>query len=75
MTVGDPVSDMPGLVRIPHSGAGFLTPVLEVLSMGGVPKRDLIGAIFKHIGLTNSQREELLPSGQRRFDNRIGFGR
>ena len=53
---------------------GFLTPVLEVLGDGEVwRKRDLHEAVSKHVGLTDDQREELLPSGQRRFDNRIGW--
>ncbi|MFZ2173513.1 MAG: restriction endonuclease, partial [Rhodococcus sp. (in: high G+C Gram-positive bacteria)] len=53
---------------------GFLTPVLEVLSDGGIwRKRNLHDAVSKHVGLTQDQREELLPSGQRRADNRIGW--
>lgn len=53
---------------------GFLTPVLEILSDGGVwRKRDLHDAVSKHVGLTQDQREEVLSSGQRRVDNRIGW--
>lgn len=67
MTESGPVSEMP----VWH---GFLTPVLEVLSDGAVwRKRDLHEAVSKHVGLTEDQRAELLPSGQRRFDNRIGW--
>lgn len=67
MTTGGPISDMP----VWH---GFLAPVLEILSDGAIwRKRDLHEAVSKHVGLTEAQREEILPSGQRRFDNRIGW--
>ncbi|MEU2254451.1 restriction endonuclease [Nocardia xishanensis] len=62
-----PVSSMP----LWH---GFLSPVLTVLSDGSVwKKRELQEAVFDHLGLTAEQRAEVLPSGQRRADNRIGW--
>lgn len=67
MTDFSPVSEMP----VWH---GFLTPLLEVLSDGKTwRKRELHDAVCDHIGITPEQREELLPSGQRRADNRIGW--
>ncbi|MEE2058025.1 restriction endonuclease [Rhodococcus artemisiae] len=54
--------------------SGFLTPVLEVLTDEQVwRKRDLHTAVEDHVGLTAEQRAEMLPSGQRRADNRIGW--
>ncbi len=62
-----PVSAMP-------VWSGFLTPVLEVLTDGRVwRKRDLHVAVEDRLGLTAEQRAEVLPSGQRRADNRIGW--
>ena len=62
-----PVSEMP----VWH---GFLTPVLEVLNDGGTwRKRDLHAAVEDHVGLSTEQRAEVLPSGQGRADNRIGW--
>ncbi|TCN48230.1 restriction system protein [Rhodococcus sp. SMB37] len=62
-----PVSEMP-------VWSGFLTPVLEVLMDAQVwRKRDLHTAVEDHLGLTAEQRAEMLPSGQRRADNRIGW--
>lgn len=62
-----PVSEMP-------VWSGFLTPVLEVLTDEQVwRKRDLRTAVENHVGLTAEQRAEMLPSGQRRADNRIGW--
>jgi len=62
-----PVSEMP-------VWSGFLTPVLEVLMDEQVwRKRDLHTAVEDHLGLTAEQRAEMLPSGQRRADNRIGW--
>ena len=53
---------------------GFLTPVLEVLSDGEVwKKRELHEAVLDHLGLTPDQRAEVLPSGQHRADNRVGW--
>lgn len=67
MTSFAPVSEMP----VWH---GFLTPVLEVLADGGIwRKRDLHAAVEDHVGLSAEQRAELLPSGQGRADNRIGW--
>lgn len=54
--------------------SGFLAPVLEVLSDGGIwRKRDLHAAVANHVGLTAEQRAEVLSSGQSRADNRIGW--
>ncbi len=54
--------------------SGFLTPVLEVLTDGQVwRKRELHTAVEDHVGLTAEQRAEVLPSGQGRADNRIGW--
>ncbi|WP_307786470.1 restriction endonuclease [Nocardia farcinica] len=62
-----PVSAMP-------VWSGFLTPVLRVLTDGKIwRKRDLHTAVEDHLGLTAEQRAEVLPSGQRRVDNRIGW--
>lgn len=62
-----PVSAMP-------VWSGFLTPVLKVLTDGKVwRKRDLHTAVEDHLRLTAEQRAEVLPSGQRRVDNRIGW--
>ncbi len=62
-----PVSEMP----VWH---GLLTPVLEVLNDGGTwRKRDLHAAVEDHVGLSTEQRAEVLPSGQGRADNRIGW--
>lgn len=62
-----PVSAMP-------VWSGFLTPVLEVLTNGQIwRKRDLHTAVEDHVGLTAEQRAEVLPSGRRRTDNRIGW--
>lgn len=54
--------------------SGFLTPVLKVLTDGKIwRKRDLHTAVEDHLRLTAEQRAEVLPSGQRRVDNRIGW--
>ncbi|MGW5071653.1 restriction endonuclease [Rhodococcus sp. NPDC004095] len=67
MTVPAPVSEMP-------VWSGFLTPVLEVLADGGIwRKRDLHVAVAEHVGITSEQRDEVLSSGQSRFDNRVGW--
>ncbi|ATL72352.1 restriction endonuclease [Nocardia terpenica] len=53
---------------------GFLTPVLAVLGDGRIwKKRDLEKAVFDRLHLTAEQREEVLPSGQARARNRIGW--
>ncbi|GEM31917.1 restriction endonuclease [Nocardia neocaledoniensis NBRC 108232] len=65
--MSEPVSTMP-------IWSGFLTPILEVLADGEVwRKRELVTAVCDHIGLTDAQRAEILPSGQRRAPNRIGW--
>ncbi|AOW95250.1 restriction endonuclease [Rhodococcus sp. WMMA185] len=54
--------------------SGFLTPALKVLSDGRTwRKRDLHAAVADHVGLSADQRAEVLPSGQSRSDNRIGW--
>ncbi|MFB7878863.1 restriction endonuclease [Nocardia sp. NPDC056064] len=54
--------------------SGFLTPILEVLADGRTwRKRELVGSVSDHVGLTLEQRAEVLPSGQRRAANRIGW--
>ena len=66
MTSG-PVSNMP----VWH---GFHSAVLQVLSDGQPWKRrDLQEAVCDHVGLTAEQRQEVLPSGQNRAVNRIGW--
>lgn len=53
---------------------GFLQPVLDVLSDGQTWRtRDLYKAVCDHVGLTEAQRAEALPSGQSRAENRIGW--
>lgn len=65
--MSEPVSTMP-------IWSGFLTPILEVLADGEVWRtRELVTAVCDHIGLTDTQRAEVLPSGQRRAPNRIGW--
>jgi restriction system protein len=52
----------------------FFRPLLEVLSDGHVwRKRDLERAIVERVGLTPSEIEEVLDSGQSRALNRIGW--
>ncbi|WP_280383901.1 restriction endonuclease [Nocardia wallacei] len=64
---GGPLTSMP----VWH---GFLTPVLAVLGDGRVwKKRDLEKAVFDRLDLTAEQLEEVLPSGQARARNRIGW--
>ncbi|MEV0773383.1 restriction endonuclease [Nocardia salmonicida] len=67
MTDPNPVSAIP-------IWYGLLTPILEVLTDGQIwRKRDLHTAVEDHLGLTAEQRAEMLQSGQRRADNRIGW--
>ena len=67
MTDFDRVSGMP-------VWSGFLSPILQVLSDGGTwRKRELHEAVANHLALTDDQRAEVLSSGQRRVDNRIGW--
>ncbi|MFI5503454.1 winged helix-turn-helix domain-containing protein [Nocardia asteroides] len=52
----------------------MLTPILTVLEDDKVwRRRDLVNAVCNHLGLTPDQRSEVLPSGQLRADNRIGW--
>ena len=52
----------------------FNVPVLEVLGAGGTRSlRDLFRDVALHLGLTDDQRAETLPSGQLRVENRIGW--
>jgi restriction system protein len=53
---------------------GFLLPVLDVLSDGRQrTRREMFVAVADRIGLPEEQRSELLNSGQRRADNRMGW--
>jgi restriction system protein len=52
----------------------FLHPILRVLSNGQTwAKRDMETAVLDEVGLSEVQRAELLPSGQSRALNRIGW--
>lgn len=52
----------------------FMAPLLEVLSDGRVwRKRDMEKAILDRLAIPESQREEMLDSGQFRALNRIGW--
>lgn len=52
----------------------FLRPLLEAIADGNVwQKKDMERAALDHAGLSNEQREEILPSGQSRALNRIGW--
>jgi len=52
----------------------FMKPLLEVLSDGNSwSKKDLEQATLDKAGITSEQRNELLPSGQYRALNRIGW--
>lgn len=65
--MNQPVSAMP----VWH---GMLTPILTVLEDDKVwRRRDLVDAVCNHLALTADQRSEVLPSGQLRADNRIGW--
>lgn len=65
--MSEPVSTMP-------IWSGLLTPILEVLADGEIwRRRELVVAVCDHIGLTDAQRAEVLPSGQQRASNRIGW--
>lgn len=52
----------------------FLHPILQVLSDGRtLAKREMENAVLDAAGLTDEQRAEILPSGQARALNRIGW--
>ncbi|HQV56798.1 MAG TPA: winged helix-turn-helix domain-containing protein, partial [Ilumatobacteraceae bacterium] len=52
----------------------FNVPVLAVLSDGKTRTlRDLRRAVTEQVGLNEVQRSQVLPSGQSRADNRIGW--
>ncbi|WP_254205535.1 restriction endonuclease [Nocardia alni] len=52
----------------------FLTPILEVMSDGRIwKKRELENAVLDRIHMPAEQRAEMLPSGQQRSLNRIGW--
>lgn len=54
--------------------SGFLKPVLAVLASGHAWKRrELLKAVCDHVGLTDEQRLETLPSGESRAENRVGW--
>jgi restriction system protein len=52
----------------------LFVPVLSVLSAGGVlASRDIIAAVAGDLALSPDQRASRIPSGQRRFDNRVNW--
>jgi len=52
----------------------FMVPVLRVLSDGEVrSRRELYDLVARETHLTDEQRAEVLDSGERRFENRIGW--
>jgi len=49
-------------------------PVLAVLDTGQtMVSRDIIRAVADHLALTTEQRQQVIPSGQRRLDNRVAW--
>lgn len=54
---------------------GFMIPTLQVMSDGAVrSKRELCPLVADQLDLSPDQRNELLDSGQARYENRIGWG-
>ena len=52
----------------------FIAPSLRVLSDGRIHRtRDICQAASDQLGITDEQREELIPSGQRRYLNRANW--
>lgn len=52
----------------------FIAPSLRVLSDGRIHRtRDICQAASDQLGITDEQREELVPSGQRRYLNRANW--
>jgi restriction system protein len=52
----------------------FMVPVLRVLADGKNPsRRELFELVAQETRLNDDQRAEMLDSGQRRFENRIGW--
>lgn len=52
----------------------FFVPDLKVLADGDVHRsRDIIQAVSDNLGLTQEQRQQKIPSGQRRVDNRVAW--
>ncbi|MGW1255979.1 restriction endonuclease [Streptomyces sp. NPDC002513] len=50
----------------------FFTPALAVLAAGETMQtRDIIAEVSDRLGLTSEQRNQVIPSGQRRLDNRV----
>lgn len=50
----------------------LFAPVLDVLRSAEVMQvRDIVSAVSERLGLTPAQRAEVIPSGQRRLDNRV----
>src|SRR5690625_5136340 len=50
----------------------FFSPVLNTLRTGEVmTSREIISAVADRMNLTKGQREQMIPSGQRRMDNRV----
>ena len=51
-------------------------PLLQVLSDGKEHRwRDIVNALADHFSLTDTDLEERLPSGQKRFYHRCAFAR
>ena len=69
----DPIADSSGISTIAQWHT-FMHPILRVLSDGKTwVKRDMEKAVIDAVGLSVVQRGELLPSGQSRALNRIGW--
>lgn len=50
----------------------FFAPALAVLEAGKTMQtRDIIAGVSDRLGLTTMQRNQVIPSGQRRLDNRV----
>ena len=53
---------------------GFLRPVLEVLESGEIRRNaEIYKLVAHHLGIPDDQMAETLPSGQLRFENRVGW--
>lgn len=53
----------------------FMIPTLRVLSDDEVrARRDLCPMVAREVGLSEEQMKSMLPSGQLRYENRVGWG-
>jgi restriction system protein len=60
--------------RVMPTWGEFMTPVLRVLDDGQTRRlRDLYKLVADHVGLTQTQRAEVLSSGMLRYEDRIGW--